>query len=336
MEKTDKFKILCIDGGGIKGLYTATLLAKLEETFSVKITDCFDLICGTSTGGLIALAASLGKPMSEVVEFYKKYGAEIFDQKTKKHLWGKNKLSIKQAAFKGKYNGNALENALTEVFGTKKIGESKNFLCIPSYSVITGSLRVFKKDYGDLNEDDKLSYVDVALATSAAPTYFPVKHLGHDYFIDGGVWANNPIMVGLTEYLYNFSTLKQFKGVDILSIESCEILKNEAPRKLKRSFWNWKDSLFDAYSHGQSASALFLLEKLRGHLNFDMDFYRLSKSSAITGEQEKCITMDDASPRSMELLQSLAVNTAINEKMKPQIRHYFSTVKSLNPSEYGK
>lgn len=62
MEKTDKFKILCIDGGGIKGLYTATLLAKLEETFSVKITDCFDLICGTSTGGLIALAASLGKP----------------------------------------------------------------------------------------------------------------------------------------------------------------------------------------------------------------------------------------------------------------------------------
>ena len=78
-----KFKILTIDGGGIKGLYSAQVLAKFEEVFKCKISDCFDMLCGTSTGGIIALAASLGIPMNEVVTFYKKEGPKIFNQKIK-------------------------------------------------------------------------------------------------------------------------------------------------------------------------------------------------------------------------------------------------------------
>jgi Patatin len=132
MEKTDKFKILCIDGGGIKGLYTAKLLAMLEDTYEVRITDCFDMICGTSTGGLIALAASLGKPMSEVVDFYQRYGSDIFNQRAKRSKLGRTKLAYKQAMCKGKYDGTALKKALAEVFGSTRISESKNFLCIPS------------------------------------------------------------------------------------------------------------------------------------------------------------------------------------------------------------
>ena len=69
MEKKT-FKILCIDGGGIKGLYSAQLLAEFEEIFETKISDHFDLICGTSTGGIIALAASAKVPMKKVVQFY--------------------------------------------------------------------------------------------------------------------------------------------------------------------------------------------------------------------------------------------------------------------------
>lgn len=336
MEKTDKFKILCIDGGGIKGLYTAKLLAMLEDTFEVRITDCFDLICGTSTGGLIALAASLGKPMSEVVDFYQKYGADIFNQKAKGSKFGRTKLACKQAISKGKYDGTALKKALIEVFGSTKISESKNFLCIPSYNIITGTPRVFKKDFDEFDQDDKLTYVDVALATSAAPTYLPVKRLDHDYYIDGGVWANNPILVGFSEYLYKFANLESLNGVDILSVESCEVQKNEAPKRLYRSFLDWKDTLFDAYSHGQSFSALKLLEMLKSNLKFELNFYRLEKNCSISGEQEKYIAMDDASPKAMDLLQSLAAHTARNEKMKSEVKHFFTTAKSLTPSEYGK
>ena len=330
------FKILSIDGGGIKGLYTSELLAKLEDTFNARITDCFDMICGTSTGGLIALAASLGKPMSEVVDFYKKYGASIFNQKGKRTKLGYGSLIFKQTLFNSKYNGKALKKALSDVFGDTKISESKNFLCIPSYNIISGTPRVFKKDYDDLDQDDRKTYVDVALATSAAPTYFPVKHLDHDFYIDGGVWANNPILVGLSEYLYKFSRLEQFSGVDILSVESCEVPKNEAPKRLNRSFLSWNDTLFDIYSHGQSEFALFLLKMLKNQLKFDLNYYRMANNCVISSEQAKLISMDNASHEAQELLLGYADHTARNEKKKDEVRRFFTTKKSLTPSEYPK
>lgn len=93
------FKILCIDGGGIKGLFSAQVLAKFEEVFSTNISDQFDLICGTSTGGIIALAASAKIPMSDVVSFYKDKGPLIFSEHKKGFFWGnmaKNQTNIVQ------------------------------------------------------------------------------------------------------------------------------------------------------------------------------------------------------------------------------------------------
>lgn len=92
------FKILCIDGGGIKGLFSAQILAKFEEVYDTKISEQFDLICGTSTGGIIALAASANISMSDVVNFYKEKGPKIFAQKRKKNL-GKLWLKIKQICY---------------------------------------------------------------------------------------------------------------------------------------------------------------------------------------------------------------------------------------------
>lgn len=334
MEKTDKFKILCIDGGGIKGIYTAKLLAMLEDTYKVKITDCFDMICGTSTGGLIALAASLGKPMSEVVDFYQRYGADIFNQRIKNTIIGDIILGVKQALMNGKYSGNALEKALINVFGNTKISESKNFLCIPSYNILAGRPRVFKHDYSArLDQDNQKKYVDVALATAAAPTYLPVKHLDNDYYIDGGVWANNPILVGLTEYMLGFVQTDKFDGVDILSISSCEVSNSEPPRHLHRAFWSWKNTLFDTYSNGQSYSALFLMDRLKENLKFDLNYYRLV-NTPISPAQAKHVSMDDASKKAQKILLGIADDTFRMEKEK--VRRFFTTAKSLNPSEYGK
>lgn len=164
------FKILCIDGGGIKGLFSAQILAKFEEVYDTKISEQFDLICGTSTGGIIALAASANISMSDVVNFYKEKGPKIFAQKRKKNL-GKLWLKIKQICYKGKYSNEELRKALAEVFKDKKIYESSNLLCIPAFDIITATPRVFKRDYKKFTEDNKKTYVDVALATSAAPTY---------------------------------------------------------------------------------------------------------------------------------------------------------------------
>ena len=190
------FKILCIDGGGIKGLFSAQILAKFEEVYDTKISEQFDLICGTSTGGIIALAASANISMSDVVNFYKEKGPKIFAQKRKKNL-GKLWLKIKQICYKGKYSNEELRKALAEVFKDKKIYESSNLLCIPAFDIITATPRVFKRDYKKFTEDNKKTYVDVALATSAAPTYLPIHNLESSQYVDGGVWANNPSLFGL-------------------------------------------------------------------------------------------------------------------------------------------
>jgi patatin-like phospholipase/acyl hydrolase len=207
-----RFKILCIDGGGIKGIFSASVLAKYEEIYGVKMTDYFDLIAGTSTGGIIALGASLGIPMSDIVKFYEEKGPAIFScldlPKTK---LGKSlrelRMGIRQALIKSKYNSKNLESALREVFGDAVLKDSNNLLCIPSYKITTARNRIFKKDYGPYHTDNKLSYVDVALATAAAPTYFPIKE------IDSPDWSSFVTLI--TDFLTCLHTLsKSFKNPD--------------------------------------------------------------------------------------------------------------------------
>ena len=334
MAEPKKFKILCIDGGGIKGLYSAQLLAKFEDVFNVRISDCFDMLCGTSTGGIIALAASLKKPMRDVVTFYEQDGPIIFNEKLKKRPHGNKILIAKQVAFGGKYSVEPLRQALKNV-GTQKIGESNNFLCIPSYNVNTAIPRIFKKDYANFTEDDRKSYVDVALATAAAPTYFPMMEIEEDQYVDGGLWANNPVLVGLTEFLYKFADDQRFSGLEILSISSFEKEKGEAHKKTNRDFIDWKNALFDAYSVGQSKSAMFLLKCLKGQLNFPFNYERIV-NLPISAEDASLIDMDNASPASLKLLRKIADNTAVNAKMRPEIEHFFTTKKTINPCEYGK
>jgi hypothetical protein len=327
------FKVLCIDGGGIKGLYSAELLAKFEQVFDCCISDCFDMLCGTSTGGIIALAASLKIPMSDVVKFYQVHGPVIFSENTKHKLGGRAYLRIKQTAFGGKYSADPLRSALEGVFKDKTIADSNNFLCIPAYNTLTANPRVFKKDYDNFTEDDRKSYVDVALATSAAPTYLPVMEIEGDQFVDGGLWANNPILVALTEYLYKFSQDSRFDGLEILSISSCQKSKGERHHKLNRAFCDWTNTLFDAYSIGQSKSTMVFLSKLKGCLTFPFEFHRI-ENTPLSPEQDEIIDMDNASEESMKLLVKIADNTAMNEKMRPEIEHYFITTKTLNPQNY--
>ena len=90
---------------------------------------------------------------------------------------------------------------LTEVYGSKRMKDCSNLVCIPAYNVSTGDTRAFKKDYGNLGADNDKRCVDVALATAAAPTYFPIQELDDMQFADGGLWANNPTLVGLMKIL---------------------------------------------------------------------------------------------------------------------------------------
>lgn len=332
------FKILCIDGGGIKGLYSAKVLSVFEESFHTNLSDHFDLICGTSTGGLIALAASLKIPMKDVVSFYKEHGKHIFASKLKFFGWpGDLLLGFKQALLTSKYRQKSLKDAIEKVFGSRKIGESNNLLCIPAYNLTNAMPRIFKRDYKTLDRDNNTPYVDVALATSAAPTYFPIKEIDSNDYVDGGLFANNPVLVGLAEYLFKWAKTGMFDGVDVLSISSCERSLAWSPKHLRRSFFCWRNNLFDCYSNGQIKTEEFFLKQLieSKSLNFDLNFVRVTNDK-ISAQQEKFIGMDNASKHALKVLEGIGEQTGNTYKEKQEVRNFFETDKSINPNDYGK
>lgn len=189
-----RFQILSLDGGGVKGLFSAAVLAAIEDDLNVRITDHFDLITGTSTGGIIALGLGARKTPREIVNFYVQHGPEIFKQ---------HAFSSVGHLLKVKYSSDKLEGALRKCFGEALLGSSKSRLVIPSYNLGEDDVYLFKTRHHDrLNRDHNVPFWKVAMATSAAPTFLPsFNGIDNMRLIDGGVWANNPIMVGITEAL---------------------------------------------------------------------------------------------------------------------------------------
>ena len=321
-----RFKILCIDGGGIKGLYSAEVLNTLEHTYG-PLSDYFDMICGTSTGGIIALGISAKIPMQDIVAFYESKGALIFSQWKKPWPLRDLLLVFKQAVICSKYSNRALKKALIDVFGSRKIAESNNLLCIPSYNVTCAQTRVFKKDYGFFNQDSQKTYVDVALATSAAPTYLPLHSINNVDYIDGGLWANDPTQVALSEFLYSFAG--EYDGLDILSISTCEKGSAETPSIKHRSFIGWARTLFDIYTNGQNQATRFLIEKLKPHIDFDLKLVRI-KNDLLAPDQAKIVEMDNASKRALKCLSGVGKTTGVKYKDKPEVKYFFETKKTYN------
>jgi len=204
MSKTaDVKKVLSIDGGGIKGVFPAALLAALDAKIDRPINEYFDLIVGTSTGGIIALGLGLGIPPSEILRLYQEKGEAIFSQGPdfRGSMIAKMHRKIRSIFYGSQYSRKNLATELGAVFGDLKLGQSRNRLVIPSYSSVTDRIYLYKTAHHEkLESDYDVSAIEVALATSAAPIFFsPFKSSEAIELLDGGVWANNPIAVAANE-----------------------------------------------------------------------------------------------------------------------------------------
>ncbi len=188
-DESGPFQMLAFDGGGLKGLFAAAVLAEIEGQLDVAIIDHFDLIAGTSTGGLIALALGAGLTPAEIVDFYVNHGPRIFGRpRGISLLW------------RAKHKPDGLRAALTEVFGDRRLGCSSKRLVIPAYSLDLNDVRIFKtRHHKRLTADHTELMVDVAMATTAAPTFLPAFRLRNHRLVDGGIWANNPTLVAVAE-----------------------------------------------------------------------------------------------------------------------------------------
>lgn len=195
------YRVLSLDGGGIRGILTAVWLARLErELGTKKLKDCFDLVAGTSTGSILACAVSMGLPAAQIIEMYREYGREIFPGVASR-LWSRATRVFSEGLSAPKYEPDGLERALRREFGDTLFGDLHiRPTLVTAYDALGRRAVVFKSTR-DRHKD--LPAWEVAKASSSAPTYFPahVTQLQGATvpLLDGGVVANNPAACAVAE-----------------------------------------------------------------------------------------------------------------------------------------
>lgn len=197
------FRILSIDGGGIKGIFPAAVLAHLEERFlgGRSIATCFDLVTGTSTGGILALGLAAGRTSKELLDMYVRDGEKIFPPGGLGRLW----RTVRGLALY-RYDRAALTKVLEQVLGTRILAESNSRLCIAAFEGHHGEVYILKTPHHPAYRiDGHVPMVTAGQATSAAPCYFRALDSGDYRFVDGGIWANNPAMIALVDALACFA-----------------------------------------------------------------------------------------------------------------------------------
>ncbi|WP_225228592.1 CBASS cGAMP-activated phospholipase [Bacillus sp. PS06] len=198
--------MLCIDGGGIRGVFAISILKEIEQEFKKPIVELFDVIAGTSTGAIVAASIIMNNKMTDVLNLYRKNGAKIFIPKAKIGL------------FKSVYSDEYLRSYLQDAFGHITLKDIRKPLLIPAVNVTKGRPYIHRSNYGHhLSKDMDVKLWDAVLSSCSAPVYFPPNNIDNKYLsIDGGLWANNPSMVCITEALSHFN--KELSDIQIMSV----------------------------------------------------------------------------------------------------------------------
>ena len=229
------YRVLSLDGGGMRGIYTGAFLATLTDQFgrirgesALDLGRGFDLITGTSTGAIVGCALAVGRPISEIVDLYREHGPKIFP-----HRIAGRGSAIYRATQGSRYvraGDKALRKALEAVLGDTTMLDVYRgrgiSLSIPAVLMSEHRAWVFKRTPRSGVRDDNYPLVDVCMATSAAPIYRSLAALDdpnissgpRQIFADGGLWANNPIIVGLVDAL---TIATPDRPIEIFSLGTC-------------------------------------------------------------------------------------------------------------------
>lgn len=204
-----RFQVLSISGGGFRGLYPAQIIARIEEEIGHPIARHFDLIAGTSIGGILAMALALEIPAKDIVTLFVKHGDDIF----KKQWWSFFGI------LRSTYGSGTLQKLLSkeDLFGDRVLGACKHPVIVPSINYSSGKPVIFKTPHNEnLRSDHRHKMVDIALATSAAPSFFPRHLFNNNQYVDGGLFANAPGLLAAHEA--EFYMGQKSEDIHVLSI----------------------------------------------------------------------------------------------------------------------
>ena len=253
-EKDPSFRVLSLDGGGIRGLFTASFLSTLEELGGGRIGEHFDLIVGTSSGGILALALAYGLPARTVFDLFLQKGRQVFARPRRFGM-----------LLRPKYDNRFLASTLREFFGLRVLDEAATPVCVTSYELENSYPRIWKDDHAaDLvPAGDELAW-KVALASTAAPIFFPgTQVLKGDSHVDGGLFANNPALIGLTEAArYFHQPLDRIRILSLGAGERAERIPYERARRM--GTWHWRTAAIEHILIAQARISHEIARRLLG------------------------------------------------------------------------
>jgi uncharacterized protein len=329
---SEPFRVLTLDGGGILGYYEASLLHEISKLSNTKfiggknadIGASFDILCGTSTGSIIAAGLAKGISIEEIKSLYKNNAKQIFPHPKPTSKSGELRWALFNSSFWPSSSEIALKKVLTDTLKDMTFEEVwKNrevALCIPTVNVRTHKPSVLKTPHlSRLSRDNKMKLVDACLSSAAAPIYFPIAEIDDPmntsaesaklYHADGGLWANNPVLIGLTEALEMAETDQPIEiysiGTPVLSEASESFLKDT-----HKGLIGWmfgveivKMSLF-AQSIGHNYIANLLAKSLTNS-GRSVKIYRIPDSTP-SKEQLASLDLDRNDSAAFEVMQTLA------------------------------
>jgi patatin-like phospholipase/acyl hydrolase len=194
------FRILALAGGGYLGLYTATVLAEIEDRAGEPLGRRFDLIAGTSVGGILAIALAFEIPMTTIRQIFLEKGTRIFSSRGLPSSTIGKLRDLSRSVLGPKYDGLALRKELAARLGRKTLGDALHPLVVPATDISLCQTKVFKTPHAVASRGDaSVRAAMVAMATSAAPAYFPSVRIGNSLYADGGMFAVAPDQVALHE-----------------------------------------------------------------------------------------------------------------------------------------
>lgn len=320
--------VLTIDGGGMRGLYAATALRTLAQRFAahfqlpeLDVGKGFDVIVGTSTGGILAASLAAGIPLREVQSFYRRVGPKLFRDPVPRSS-GKISRSLKLSRWllrnlrHAANENSALRQALAEIFLNETMAQLYDRrqigLCLTGTSFIHHLPRVFKTPHRELyDRDAAIKLTDACLATSAAPLYLPLVSIqnnesGKEILADGGLWANNPIVIGLLEGL---ALSEPDQPLIIVSVGTCPPAPGSLPLDQNLGVLGWQGGvqILELAMRAQAVSAIHaadLLTEQLSRLNKKVEIVRTA-SSFPSAEQAELLHLDSTSETALELMFTL-------------------------------
>jgi uncharacterized protein len=306
-----KIRVLSIDGGGIRGIVPAALLAEIERRTQKPVSGLFDLLAGTSTGGILVLA--LTKPESgatgaahyaeEMVEFYERLGSKIFSRP----LF--HRLTSGDGLIRSRYSDGPIESVLADFFGEARLKDAVAPVFVPSYELGRRTPFFFRSTMATRDPGYDYAMHTVARSTSAAPTYFPpevipVTGTSDKYvLIDGGVFANNPAACALVEAKVQFPNASDFT---IVSLGTGAV--QEKPLMTSAGDWGiarWARPILDTVLDGVSNTVDYqLAQLLPPHQDGTERYFRIQPTIAAANQ-----AMDNPASSNLQELKAAAART---------------------------